>query len=121
VITGANGNQAILFQERRRREKKAVVGSAAAPRGQLRVLVLDPGRILSNVRSFFEIERRKGSWARGGPVQCEPPVAAHESGLEGAVEVAEKGEHAPSADEPSRRLVAVTSGRLGASSLSVTV
>jgi beta-lactam-binding protein with PASTA domain/tetratricopeptide (TPR) repeat protein len=107
VATGANASLVLLFEGNApEEEKKATVGAGT----QLRIrsktsLFLILGRILSNVRGLFEVERPEGVLGARG---TEFEVLASDDGatrllvLEGTVQVAGKGAPAaPLAPPPS--------------------
>lgn len=129
VITGANVSLVILFQaEATEQEKKAQVGAATQIRIRSKAsLFLILGRILSNIRGFFEVERPESVLGARGTefeVQGDSDGSTRLLVLEGAVEVGAKG-GAPAAEAPEAGpaaiRVGVSGGRPASSSLSLDI
>lgn len=129
MITGANVSVVLLFQRQATEEEKQAVVAAAT---QIRVrssasLFLILGRILSNVRGFFEVGRPECLFGAGGTefeVRGEADGSTRLTVLEGTVDVgAPAGAGAPRTDEPAGPgvRVSVGAGQTGASSLELTV
>jgi beta-lactam-binding protein with PASTA domain/tetratricopeptide (TPR) repeat protein len=131
VITGANVILVILFQaEATEQEKKAQVGAATQIRIRSKAsLFLILGRILSNIRGFFEVERPEGVLGARGTefeVQGDSDGSTRLVVLEGAVEVGSKGGGgAPAAEPPDAEAagirVSVSGARPASSSLSLDI
>ena len=129
VITGANVSVILLFQRQATDEEKQAVVAAAT---QIRVrtnasLFLILGRILSNVRGFFEVGRPECLFGAGGTefeVRGEPDGSTRLTVLEGAVDVGgTAGAPTRAPDEPAGPgvRVSVGAGQAGSSSLELTV
>ncbi len=131
IATGAGTSVVLLFEvAASEEEKKAVVGAATRLRLQGKASIfLVLGRILSNVRGFFEVARPEGVLGAHG---TEFEVVAADDGstrllvLEGTVEAMGKGpapERDPGPEAPVAGGVSVTAtaGRVVTSSLSITV
>jgi beta-lactam-binding protein with PASTA domain len=130
LATGASASLVLLFEGNAAEEEKTAIVAAAS---QLRVrgktsLFLILGRILSNVRGLFEVERPEGTLGARG---TEFEVVASDDGstrllvLEGTVQVTGKGAPAPPPPSapPSGGGVKATvaAGAAGAASVSFAV